>query len=116
MAHAFLTMGTYYQNQAWIHSARQMLQNVYDGMETYGSGYSNWGLLLIREIQPEKHWHVLLPEAPMKVFQATKNRPCLLSYHQSLPLSQVYEPDAISVCEYGVCHQPVQTIAAALML
>ena len=116
MAHAFLTMGTYYQNQAWIHSARQMLQNVYDGMETYGSGYSNWGLLLIREIHPEKHWHVLLPEAPMKVFQATKNRPCLLSYHQSLPLSQVYEPDAISVCEYGVCHQPVQTIAAALML
>jgi uncharacterized protein YyaL (SSP411 family) len=116
MAHAFLTMGTYYQNSEWIKSAQQMLQNIYDGMETYGSGYSNWGQLLMREIHPEKHWHVLTNEAPMQVFQSTKNTACLLSYHQILPLSKTYEANAISVCEYGVCHRPVQTVAEALLL
>jgi uncharacterized protein len=116
MAHAFLTMGFYYQNQDWTNSAQQMLQNIYDGMETYGSGYSNWGLLLFRQLYPEKHWHVLNNTAPMEVFQATKQTDCLLSYHQSLPCSKIYTADAISVCEFGSCQRPVQTVAEALAL
>jgi uncharacterized protein YyaL (SSP411 family) len=116
MAHAFLTMGFYYQNQDWTNSAQQMLQNIYDGMETYGSGYSNWGLLLFRQLYPEKHWHVLNNTAPMEVFQATKLIDCLLSYHQSLPCSKIYTNSAISVCEFGSCHRPVQTVAEALVL
>jgi uncharacterized protein YyaL (SSP411 family) len=116
MAHAFLTMGFYYQNQDWTNSAQQMLQNIYDGMETYGSGYSNWGLLLFRQLYPEKHWHVLNNTAPMEVFQATKQIDCLLSYHQSLPCSKIYTADAISVCEFGSCQRPVQTVAEALAL
>ena len=114
MAHAFLTMGFYYQNQEWTNSAEQMLQNIYDGMETYGSGYSNWGLLLFRQLYPEKHWHVLNSAAPMEVFQATKQIDCLLSYHQSLPCSEIYTVGAISVCEFGSCQRPVQTVAEAL--
>ncbi len=116
MAHAFLTMGFYYQNQDWTNSAQQMLQNIYDGMETYGSGYSNWGLLLFRQLYPEKHWHVLNNTAPMEVFQATKQIDCMLSYHQSLPCSKIYTADAISVCEFGSCQRPVQTVAEALAL
>ena len=116
MAHAFLTMGTYYQNEEWLNSAAQMLQNLYDGMETYGSGYSNWGLLLLRQLNPEKQWHVLNESTPMEVFKASAQSNCLLSYHHSLPLSQIYTPQVISVCEYGVCHQPVQTIQEALEL
>ena len=116
MAHAFLTMGTYYQNEEWLNSAAQMLQNLYDGMETYGSGYSNWGLLLLRQLNPEKQWHVLNKSTPMEVFKASAQSNCLISYHQSLPLSKIYTPQAISVCEYGVCHQPVQTIQEALEL
>lgn len=116
MAHAFLTMGFYYQNQEWTTSAQQMLQNIYDGMETYGSGYSNWGLLLFRQLYPEKHWHVLNNTAPMEVFQATKQTDCLLSYHQSLPCSELYTVGAISVCEFGSCQRPVQTVAEALAL
>ena len=116
MAHAFLTMGFYYQNQEWTNSAQQMLQNIYDGMETYGSGYSNWGLLLFRQLYPEKHWHVLNNTAPTEVFQATKQADCLLSYHQSLPCSELYTVGAISVCEFGSCQRPVQTVAEALAL
>ena len=116
MAHAFLTMGTYFQNEEWINSAQQMLQNLYDGMETYGSGYSNWGLLLLRHLSAAKQWHVLNGCAPTEVFKESAQSNCLLSYHQSLPLSKIYTPHAISVCEYGVCHQPVQTIQEALKL
>lgn len=115
MAHAFLTMGTYFEQQNWINSAKQMLQNLYDGMETYGSGYSNWGLLLCRELQPEKHWHVLNDSQPMEVFKSSVQSNCILSYHRELPMSNAYEINAISVCEYGVCHRPVQSIEEALL-
>ena len=115
MAHAFLTMGTYFDKQNWVSSAKQMLQNLYDGMETYGSGYSNWGLLLCRELQAEKHWHVLNDSQPKDVFKATVQSNCLLSYHQELPMSNAYKANAISVCEYGVCHRPVQNIEEALL-
>mgnify|MGYP002853762222 FL=1 len=114
MAHAFLTLGTYFDNQAWINSAKQMLQNLYDGMETYGSGYSNWGLLLLRFLAEEKQMHVLNESNPNFVYKATVKSNCLLSYHQQLPFSQLYPTDAISVCEYGVCHKPVQSIEEAL--
>lgn len=116
MAHAFLTLGTYFDNQTWINSAKQMLQNLYDGMETYGSGYSNWGLLLLRFLASEKQMHVLNESNPNIVFKATVKSNCLLSYHQQLPFSKLYPTDAISVCEYGVCHKPVQSIDVALKL
>lgn len=116
MAHAFLTMGTYFQNKDWLASAQQMLQNMYDGMETYGSGYSNWGLLLMRQLKPEKQWHVLNESAPMEVFKKSVQSNCLLSYHQQIPMSEIYTPNAISVCEFGVCHRPIQTIEEALLV
>jgi uncharacterized protein YyaL (SSP411 family) len=93
---------------------KQMLQNLYDGMETYGSGYSNWGLLLLRFLAEEKQMHVLNESNPNFVYKATVKSNCLLSYHQQLPFSQLYPTDAISVCEYGVCHKPVQSIEEAL--
>ena len=114
MAHAFLTMGTYFQKQEWLNSSKQMLQNLYDGMETYGSGYSNWGLLLLKELAPAKQWHVLNESKPTNVFKATVNSNALISYHQELPFSKIYEANAISVCEYGVCHRPVQSLEEAL--
>lgn len=116
MGHAFQTMGTYFQKQEWLNSSKQMLQNLYDGMETYGSGYSNWGLLLLKELAPAKQWHVLNESKPTNVFKATVNSNALISYHQELPFSKIYEANAISVCEYGVCHRPVQSIDEALNL
>ena len=114
MAHAFLTLGTYFDNQAWINSAKQMLQNLYDGMETYGSGYSNWGLLLLRELNPENQWHVLNNIKASEVFTQTRENNCLISYHKELPISRLYKENKITVCQYGACHQPIDTIDEAL--
>ena len=114
MAHAFLTMGHYYQNQAWLDSAKQMLTNLYDGMEAYGSGYSNWGLLLFKYIEHPKQWHVLNGASSFEVFRKTQKVPCLLSYHEELPISKGYTPNKISVCIHGACFAPVDQIEEAL--
>ena len=42
-----LFLGTYFDKKNYLNDARQMLMNVYDGMEHYGSGYSNWAIALI---------------------------------------------------------------------
>jgi hypothetical protein len=114
MAHAFLTMGTYFQNQAWLDSAKQMLTNLYDGMEAYGSGYSNWGLLLFKYFEQPKQWHVLNGASSVEVFRKTQQIPCLISYHEELPLSIGYTPNKISVCVHGACFAPVDQIEEAL--
>ncbi len=45
-------IGTYFQDENLINYAKQMLMNVYDGMENYGSGYSNWALCLMNFTSP----------------------------------------------------------------
>lgn len=48
MAKNLHTLGIYFRKQDFIDKSKQMLSNVLDGMEMYGSGYSNWALLLNR--------------------------------------------------------------------
>jgi uncharacterized protein YyaL (SSP411 family) len=50
MAHNFHKLSYFYRKEEWKTQAEQMLANVYDGMEMYGSGYSNWALLLLQFI------------------------------------------------------------------
>jgi hypothetical protein len=47
MAHNFYKLGHLFYRQDLIEQSRQMLANVYDGMEQYGSGYTNWALFLM---------------------------------------------------------------------
>ena len=51
MAHNFHKLSYFYRNPEWKENAKQMLANMYDGMEMYGSGYSNWALLLLQFIE-----------------------------------------------------------------
>ncbi|MFM7301211.1 MAG: thioredoxin domain-containing protein, partial [Crocinitomicaceae bacterium] len=51
MAHNFHKLSYFYRNPEWKENAKQMLANIYDGMEMYGSGYSNWALLLLQFIE-----------------------------------------------------------------
>lgn len=45
MAHNLFNLGRLCQRKEWIDISRQMLFNVIDGMEYYGSSYSNWAQL-----------------------------------------------------------------------
>lgn len=48
MANNLLTLSLLKDKLDYEEKAKQMLQNVIEGMEQYGSGYSNWALLLLR--------------------------------------------------------------------
>ena len=52
MANNLWTLGHLFEKTEWIQNARQQLANVYDGMEMYGSGYSNWAMLLLNNVTP----------------------------------------------------------------
>jgi uncharacterized protein YyaL (SSP411 family) len=48
MAHNLLDLSLLTERPELEQQARQMLANIAEGMEQYGSGYSNWALLLLR--------------------------------------------------------------------
>jgi uncharacterized protein len=52
MANFLYKYGTLTDNEEFKIIARQMLANVYDGMETYGPSYSNWGILSMHLLYP----------------------------------------------------------------
>jgi hypothetical protein len=47
MAHNLFALGRLCDNQEWVTISQQMLFNVIDGMEYYGSSYSNWAKLYL---------------------------------------------------------------------
>jgi uncharacterized protein YyaL (SSP411 family) len=48
MANNLYSLGAVFYDKQKTDIAKQMLANVYEGMEMYGSGYSNWGSLLLK--------------------------------------------------------------------
>jgi len=111
MANNFLFMGHYFRNEQWITNAEQMLANVYDGMEQYGSGYSNWGLLLLRLLKgvveivsidsSQEHQHAIASQL---------NSFTLATFHLEIPNSENHKNDGIYVCKKGVCFPPIHEL------
>lgn len=52
MAHALFSLGHILHQPTYTKIAEQQLANIYDGMEHYGSGYSNWAQLVFKFIDP----------------------------------------------------------------
>lgn len=46
LANCYWDLGVIFSNSTWLTQAHEMLQCVHVGMENYGSGYSNWAILL----------------------------------------------------------------------
>lgn len=71
MANNLLTLSLLTDDFTYEDIAKQQLQNVLDGMEHYGSGYSNWALLLLRfqkgvqllKIPRSEEWNALRLDA-----------------------------------------------------
>jgi uncharacterized protein YyaL (SSP411 family) len=102
-----------------------MLMNIYDGMEQYGSGYSNWGLCLMDHVNPYyqivvqedtenrvsnellKHY---LPNSIMAVTNKSSNQLPIFEHKATSDLP------SISVCYEGMCLLPTQDVQEAIML
>lgn len=97
MANNLLTLFLLTDHFPYEEIAKQQLQNVVEGMEQYGSGYSNWALLLLRfqkgvqlaKIPKNSTWNGLLSEAS-----------------PFLVIKYVDEPFAV-LCSDGYCSLPL---------
>ena len=77
MANVLFDLGHFLGKPELINRASQMLANLYEGMEQYGSGYSNWGILLLKCTGPYMQLVITGNEAD----------------HQANQLNQCYLPD-----------------------
>lgn len=117
MARNLYYLGRYLNEPKYTDRGRTMLANVYDGMEQYGSGYSNWGMLLLHEIYGLAE--VVTPENAADPLILQKGGvPYVLSAKVSadLPLtaSKLDVPkDQIMVCFEGTCQLPTKDWSVA---
>ncbi len=122
MANNLFSLGLLTGRMDWVNRSEQMLHNVYDGMEMYGSGYSNWALLLLRIIGVQKE----------VVFSGTKADEAIKEFRDQIDMNvliaKATENSTLSicsgrhsadelviyVCEKGACSLPVNSVAEAI--
>lgn len=117
MANNLWKAGHLFENSSWISDAQQQLSNIYEGMEMYGSGYSNWGILLLHQIN----------ESYQLVVSHNSKQGALLSYYlpyvqfayasEQIPLGKYKQSQATQfyICsKNGGCLPPVSTIDEVL--
>jgi uncharacterized protein len=122
MARNLFYLSKYYQNTVYEDQAKQMLANVYDGMEMYGSGYSNWAILLNHMIYgfyefvvvgsnaKEKHQALMTQRLP-KVLFASSVEESKLAIFKDKPL---VNEALIHLCTSGTCFMPTEDVANAI--
>ncbi|MFZ9028747.1 MAG: thioredoxin domain-containing protein, partial [Crocinitomicaceae bacterium] len=122
MAHNLFALGLLTGRMEWINRAEQMVHNVYDGMEMYGSGYSNWAMLLQRMIKGQKEVVFAGTDADKAILKLREQLdvPVLLAKateDSTLSICQgrhSTEELVIYVCEKGACSLPVKSVAEAI--
>ncbi len=124
IAKGLFLLGMYYDNNDYKKMASKMLNNVKEDMPKYGSGYSNWGLLLLQQALPFYEVAIVGADAekkrkelshyfiPNKIMAGSKTA-------NTLPLLQdryVEGRTLIYVCENKVCKLPLEKVGEALKL
>lgn len=122
MARNLFYLGMYFHQNDYIERARQMLLNVYDGMEMYGSGYSNWAVLLNHFVYGVYEFVFSGNDTDVKAFRQEAGKLPLSNVifartdeEQPLPIAEgkhANEP-RIHVCTSGTCFAPTKDISVA---
>ena len=123
MARSAFYLGKYFRRETFSELARQMLANVYDGMEMYGSGYSNWGMLLNHLVYGQYEIIVTGPKAlaTLKELASSISAEVILAGMKSsseIPIFNDKECDSktmIYVCADGTCFLPTEDIDKAIL-
>ncbi len=97
MANNLLTLSLLTDKLDYEEKAKQMLQNVIDGMEQYGSGYSNWALLLLR----------FQKEVRLLTIPGTEEWNPFRKMSSSFLLVRYTEDSEATVCAAGICSIPM---------
>ena len=121
MARVLFELGTLTANQTYLDMSAQMLANVYDGMESYGSAYSNWGIAAMNQVYPYyevaitgENWQKLAAELNTHY---QPNKVTMGGTEGTLPLleGKFGEAATIYVCFNKTCQLPVGEVSRALM-
>jgi uncharacterized protein YyaL (SSP411 family) len=113
MARNFWKLGHCFRNDAWISNAKQMLANVYEGMEFYGSGYSNWGQLLLEILEEPIEINVVEMKFEREQILPFIRENVVLSFHKEISMSRNYDKQGIYICHKGRCLAPEQDMGEA---
>ena len=120
IAKVLFKLGTLTANESYIDQSKQMLANVYDGMETYGSAYSNWGILTMNFVYPYyevavtgSEWQQLSSELNAHY---QPNKVMMGGTEGTLPLleGKFNKQGTVYVCVNKVCQLPVADVSQAL--
>lgn len=104
MAHNLLSLSYLNNEYAFEKQAVQMLHNMLEGMEMYGSGYSNWALLLLRL------------QHGLRTVEVPKNKKDEVTYLISPFLLAAYvDSEFFRVCSSGRCSLELRTIEEVLL-
>ena len=120
MAHNLYKLGHFYDDENDVERARQMLQNVFPQIKSYGSAYSNWAILLLNEVKGIYEIAITGPEADNKRKELEKfyipNKIILggVSGTLSLLKDKLGDNTRIFVCQNRTCLLPVSEITEAL--
>ncbi|MBL1280802.1 MAG: thioredoxin domain-containing protein [Fluviicola sp.] len=122
MARNLFYLSAYFHEENYKQISAQMLANVYDGMEKFGSGYSNWALLLNHfvfgcyevvisgENAKEKARKLMKQSFPKVIFAVAVKE-------SSLPIfdDKSFNKNAmIYVCKDGSCLLPTEDVEEAI--
>jgi uncharacterized protein YyaL (SSP411 family) len=115
MAHNFHKLSYFYRKEEWKTQAEQMLANVYDGMEMYGSGYSNWALLLLQFIDSMEEIEIVGPKAT-EILQNTNKKFKTGTIYSggidfTLPIlseKEITDTTILYRCKEEVCDAPIK--------
>jgi uncharacterized protein len=109
-------LGTYFHEEKFLEDSKQMLMNVYQGMEQYGSGYSNWAQVLMYFLNGVKEVCITGPNYKKNLQILTKNYlPTVLfsggtkSSLESMKGKNL-EEDLLFICENKTCSLPYEKI------
>ena len=123
MAHNLFRLSHLYYNNEFKLIAEQMLANIYDGMEMYGSGYSNWGSLLLNIVNNYYHVSIMGNESQALNLNLQKNYLpnvlCAGGNDLKLPVladKKIENETIIYVCYDGTCLSPVKNIEEVIRL
>lgn len=108
MAHNLLTLSLLLEREDWSKTAHQQLQNMLDGMEHYGSGYSNWALLLQRFLRPRYSVKV-----QGSIDESVKQDLLRLMSPQVVVKYDSLGENGFVVCGDGMCWPKVDTVSEA---
>ena len=123
MAKNLFKLGVIFHNDNYIDDAKQMLANVYEDMDKYGSGYSNWGQLALYFSQPYFEIAIVGENAKFKRTLFGDNYiPNVLfmgGEYTAIPslkdkFQQASGETLIYVCVNKTCRQPLKTVEEAL--